>query len=460
MLVYKHDSSTKLFWSKANNNAEAKHTGRSSADKKYSRLDEIETYGKINGAYEFKLEYPALGITNIWKQTSNPVLEIKAHGGVKGYQAISVAATSNRWGGLEKSGDSTFLDGTVNHGNWFYAIGSYVSYKGANLFPSNSKAVNLVKLYIKTNLKKSHNCHQTPYVCDVEGGATGCNSCSGVIYYGKRYTTATKPGSGTATTLSTLKAHKYVKREHTEGDGNFPCSNVLGDPNYGYYKHCICVPGGNSQLRIDICDGIGSSEECRSATYSSFSIGSAANGYKLAVSGYSSPNNAGDSLSGHSGYKFTTKDRDQDIWSKNCAVSYIGAWWYTRCHSSNLNGNYGNKAFADGPVWNSWKGYHNPMEKTQMAVSRKSKAKINNYASIISSGDQCQDALDKSEQYSACAPGGGKSTTERFTVFDTFLSNLYYFLFFLTFFYYSTRQYRWILFINTLGSNIAIKIQK
>lgn len=45
--------------------------------------------------------------------------------------------------------------------------------------------------------------------------------------------------------LSTLKAHKYVKREHTEGDGNFPCTNVhLGeDPSDGYSKHCICEPG-------------------------------------------------------------------------------------------------------------------------------------------------------------------------------------------------------------------------
>ena len=428
MLVYKHDSSTGLFWSKANNNAEAKHTGRSSADKKFSRLDEIETYGKINGVYEFKLEYPALGITNIWKQTSNPVLETKPHGGVKGYQAISVAATGNRWGGLEKSGGSSFLDGSVSYGNWWFAIGSHNDYYGKGVPGPDSNVVKLIKLYVKTNLKKSHNCPhlQTPYVCDVENGATGCNSCSGVIYYGKRYTTATKPGSGTATTLSTLKAHKYVKRQHTEGDGNFPCTNIhLGDPNHGYLKHCICVPGGNSQLRIDLCDGSGSSEECRSATYSSFSIGSAANGYKLAVSGYSSPNNAGDSLSGHSGQKFTTKDRDQDIWGNNCAVSYIGAWWYTKCHSSNLNGNYGNTAFADGPVWYHWKGYHNPVEKTQMAVSRKSKAKINNYASIISSGDQCQDALDKSEQYSACAPGGGKCNAS---------SNLCYFLFFLPFF--------------------------
>jgi len=72
-LVFKHDSSTGKFWSKSNNNAEVKHFGTSPADAKYSRLDELETYGRVNGAFQFKLEYPRVGITNIWSQTSNPV---------------------------------------------------------------------------------------------------------------------------------------------------------------------------------------------------------------------------------------------------------------------------------------------------------------------------------------------------------------------------------------------------
>ena len=112
MLIFSHDSSSGQYWSKENNNAEVKHFGDSPTDAKYSRLDELETYGKENGAFQFKLEYPKVGITNIWKQTSNPVTATSR--GVEGYEAISIEANSQNWGGLEyNDGNYNFIDGSV-----------------------------------------------------------------------------------------------------------------------------------------------------------------------------------------------------------------------------------------------------------------------------------------------------------------------------------------------------------
>ena len=151
-LVFRHDSSTGLYFSDSDSFAEVKHTGDSSADYKYSRLDEVETYGKSDdGTYEFKLVYPAYdGWTNIWKQTSNPVTMTSR--GVEGYEAISIGATSSyTFKGLEYNlGSSAFIDGVIDVGTWWYAIGSFQSF-GNNKIPGPFPTqVSEVKLYVKT----------------------------------------------------------------------------------------------------------------------------------------------------------------------------------------------------------------------------------------------------------------------------------------------------------------------
>lgn len=50
---------------------------------------------------------------------------------------------------------------------------------------------------------------------------------------------------------------------------------------------------------------------------------------------------AGDALSYHNGWKFTTFDRDNDIALSNCALTHHGGWWYKNCHLANPNGRYG-----------------------------------------------------------------------------------------------------------------------
>ena len=82
--------------------------------------------------------------------------------------------------------------------------------------------------------------------------------------------------------------------------------------------------------------------------------------------------NSGDSLAVHRDMPFTTRDQDNDIWrDHNCAIKFKGAWWYKRCHQSNLNGLYlrGNhSSFADGVNWKDWKGHHYSLKRTEMKM--------------------------------------------------------------------------------------------
>ncbi|KAL3866957.1 hypothetical protein ACJMK2_044201 [Sinanodonta woodiana] len=93
--------------------------------------------------------------------------------------------------------------------------------------------------------------------------------------------------------------------------------------------------------------------------------------YRIFVDGYSGT--AGDSLSGgrHSGHKFSTHDRDNDIYgASNCAQLNHGAWWYDSCHTSNLNGLYGSTEYGKGLNWHASTGYYQSVSGTEMKVRR------------------------------------------------------------------------------------------
>ena len=77
-------------------------------------------------------------------------------------------------------------------------------------------------------------------------------------------------------------------------------------------------------------------------------------------------------MEGHNGMKFTTEDVDNDIFvNGNCAHEFKGAWWYNKCHSSNLNGRYlagSTTSFADGVIWFHFKGFHYSLKTSEMKV--------------------------------------------------------------------------------------------
>ena len=118
-------------------------------------------------------------------------------------------------------------------------------------------------------------------------------------------------------------------------------------------------------LRVDLEDF---EQEKRFAKYSLFHVNDSSTDYQIAIGGYSG--DAGDSLTYNNGMKFSTKDQDNDGWSGgNCAVTYRGGWWYKHCHYANLNGLYlsgTHTTYADGIVWNHWKGFYYSLKITEM----------------------------------------------------------------------------------------------
>lgn len=117
---------------------------------KYSILNVLESFRR-NGKLEFRLKWDGYSQTQIWRQTSNPT-----NSAVSGYEPISISSTDNYWGGLEyNTGSSSYIDGSVNHGNWFYSVGSFVVWGNNNGIPasatidSNHNGVPHVALWVR-----------------------------------------------------------------------------------------------------------------------------------------------------------------------------------------------------------------------------------------------------------------------------------------------------------------------
>ncbi|VDI24334.1 tenascin [Mytilus galloprovincialis] len=121
----------------------------------------------------------------------------------------------------------------------------------------------------------------------------------------------------------------------------------------GYYK-----------LRIDMWDF---DNNHRYAIYNTFVVKNEMSGYKLEVADYTG--NAGNSLGAHNGYRFSTRDRDNDVYPYNCSDMFKGGWWYSGCYASNLNGKYLKGTNKIGVNWTHWKGFTS-LKATRMMIRR------------------------------------------------------------------------------------------
>ena len=155
MLVFYHDSSGGVYFQNAS------HALSCNSAQQYSLLGSINEDMKIDGKYEFLLEYPGYSGYNRWRQSKNPVLDTEVSGQISvGYEAISISWTDVGWGGLVRSYQSgnTLLDGSAGRiGNWYYSIGAqknndYLSLCNAkDCFPGciSGAKIQKVKLWIR-----------------------------------------------------------------------------------------------------------------------------------------------------------------------------------------------------------------------------------------------------------------------------------------------------------------------
>ncbi|KAM9612922.1 tenascin-N [Trichechus inunguis] len=110
-----------------------------------------------------------------------------------------------------------------------------------------------------------------------------------------------------------------------------------------------------SSSRYEVRVDLQTANDSAYAVYDFFQVASSKERYKLTVGKYRGT--AGDALSYHNGWKFTTFDRDNDIALSNCALTHHGGWWYKNCHLANPNGRYGETKHSEGINWEPWKGH-------------------------------------------------------------------------------------------------------
>ncbi|XP_022540068.2 fibrinogen-like protein 1 [Astyanax mexicanus] len=135
---------------------------------------------------------------------------------------------------------------------------------------------------------------------------------------------------------------------------------------------------GENILRINLEDFEGSH---RFAVYGKFKVDGEENHYQLQIGRYTG--NAGDALSGnynpgaqswasHHGMKFSTRDKDNDHYDRNCAREDKAGWWFNKCHTANLNGIYYKGPYSavtdNGIVWYPWHGWWYSLKSVEMKI--------------------------------------------------------------------------------------------
>ncbi|CAF1501768.1 unnamed protein product [Adineta steineri] len=109
----------------------------------------------------------------------------------------------------------------------------------------------------------------------------------------------------------------------------------------------------------------------RFAQYYSFRVSDEQDKYRLSHGSYTK-GDAGDSLTRQNGMQFSTKDQDNDLYPGSCAQTFNGAWWYSHCLDSNLNGGYLHghhpNIYHTGMNWREFRGEYYSLKTSEMKI--------------------------------------------------------------------------------------------
>ncbi|XP_061570648.1 fibrinogen-like protein 1 [Cololabis saira] len=143
----------------------------------------------------------------------------------------------------------------------------------------------------------------------------------------------------------------------------------------------------STTLRVDLWDFEGGSAF---AEYEDFRLGNEGTAYELHVGEYRG--NAGDAIRGayhgidQNGYGFSTIDRDNDgcnpcifgdIAIHQCVDTKHSGWWFSKCGSADLNGEWhpsgDNIGWASGLHWETWKSVPYSAQASRMMIKSTTK---------------------------------------------------------------------------------------
>lgn len=118
---------------------------------KYSILYKIDVLRNAS-KYEFRMNFPSLGLTNHWEQTFDPRSGVGT-ASVAGFVALAPLMSGATFGGIAKNNDLyNYLDGNPNSNNFYYSIGNRNPWNdgiGGLGNPANLYATDRVLLFIR-----------------------------------------------------------------------------------------------------------------------------------------------------------------------------------------------------------------------------------------------------------------------------------------------------------------------